>query len=62
MEEPPMPEQSSPDSQKAGTLGAANDASLKQAEGGITNRPLDREEHEQERLPPRAKAKESGDA
>jgi hypothetical protein len=80
-----MPKQSRPDSEKPGTLGAPNDASMKEpAEGsrenvnvsggdddnergsgkagGITNRPLDREEHEQAEVPPRGTAKEGGHA
>jgi hypothetical protein len=79
-----MPEQSSPDSEKPGTLGAPNDASMKEpAEGsrenvnveapadersgggnagGITNRPLDREQQEQSEVPPRGTAKERGHA
>jgi hypothetical protein len=79
-----MPKQSGPDAEKPGTLGAPNDASMKEpAEGsrenvnvsggaddsepgsnagGITNRPLEREEREQAELPPRGTAKEGGHA
>jgi hypothetical protein len=65
-----MPKQSSPDDEKPGTLGAPNQASAKEPaegspenvntgspSGGISNRPQDREQQEQDQLPPRGGAK-----
>jgi hypothetical protein len=71
-----MPKQSRPDDEKAGTLDRPNDAAAKEpAEGsrenvntgnstggGITNRPLEEEQQEQEQLPPRGTSKEGGHA
>jgi hypothetical protein len=71
-----MPKQSRPDDEKAGTLDQPNDASAKEpaegsrenvntgksAGGGITNRPLEEEQQEQEQLPPRGTSKEGGHA